>query len=370
MIVFFFPYELPIKLGVAVVTLAFFFNALNQILVGLFQKSLRMDKVSIAEIAGRIVLIGGIIAAIKLKSGLMGIMVTTVISGAINFLSNYLFSLKFARIKLAFDKDVWLQIVKKIWPLAITITLNLIYLKADTLILSLIKSQSEVGIYGAAYKVIDVFTAIPFMFAGVVLPIITFAWAENRERFKNIFQKSFDATVILALPIVIGAQFTAERVMTLVAGKEFAAAGPVLKILIMAAGIIFLGSMFAHAIIAIDRQRKIIGAYVFTSITAFFGYLFFIPTYSFFGAAWVTVYSELAIALASVFIFWKYAKFLPNFKIFLKSFLASLLMGATLYFLPSFNLFLTLAAAIIIYAGALYLFKGLKFVSFDSNYNS
>lgn len=45
------------------------------------------------------------------------------------------------------------------------------YLKTDTLILSLIKSPEEVGLYGAAYRIIDVPTTLPYMFAGIILPI-------------------------------------------------------------------------------------------------------------------------------------------------------------------------------------------------------
>ena len=89
-------------------------------------------------------------------------------------------------------------------------------------------------------------------------------------------QKSFDLMVIIALPLIIGTQFTAKRIMILVAGQEFADSGPVLQILILAAGFIFLGCMFAHGVIAINKQKKIIGAYIFTAITAIIGYLIFI----------------------------------------------------------------------------------------------
>ncbi len=364
LIVFLFPYDPIIKIGVVVAALSFFFIALNQILVGVFQKNLRMDKVSIAEVAGRAVLLIGVIVAVRLNTGLIGIMAATVIASMMNFLLHYLFSVKFVRIKLSFDKKIWKEIIRKSWPLALTIALNLVYLKTDTLILSLIKPQADVGIYGAAYKVIDVVITIPFMFIGLILPIITSEWGKkNIGSFKNIMQKSFDVMVIFALPIVIGTQFTATRVMVSVFGENFAPSGAALKILILAAGIIFLGSIFTHAIIAINKQKQIIGAYLFVGITAVAGYLIFIPKYSYFGAAWVTIYSELAIVSASVYLIWKYTKFFPNLKIFFKSLLASAVMGAWLYSAQAnyqMNLFLILTAAVIIYFGMLYAVKGIS----------
>jgi O-antigen/teichoic acid export membrane protein len=287
-------------------------------------------------------------------------MVATVIASAFNFLLHFIFSRRFARIKLQFDFIVWFNIIKKSWPLALTIIFNLIYLKADTLILSLIKSQAEVGIYGATYKVIDVLITLPFMFAGIVLPIMTARWAiGNKQDFKNVMQKSFDLMVILALPIIIGTQFVAKNVMVLVAGQEFAESGPVLQVLIIAAGIIFLGCIFAHGVIAIDKQRKIISAYIFTAITAVIGYLIFIPRYSYFGAAWVTIYSEIIIAFASFYLVWKYSRFLPSLKITTRALAACLVMAIIIYFISSWNLFLVLVMAMIVYFIMLYLFKGI-----------
>jgi len=250
--------------------------------------------------------------------------------------------------------------------LAVTIFFNLIYLKTDTLILSLLKSQSEVGIYGASYKVIDILTTIPFLFAGVVLPILAADWAKQaEERFRKILQKSFDLMAILAVPLVVGTQLLARPVMVLVAGKNFAAAGPVLKILIFAAGFVFLSSFLAHVMVALNKQKKIIPAYIFTAATSVIGYLIFIPRFSYFGAAAVTVYSEAVITLFMIFYAWRYAKFFPRLNIFFRAFWAALLMGAALYFVPEnfyangWRLLLALAAASAFYFFVLYLARGI-----------
>lgn len=357
-VIFFFPYNQTVKLGVMVSTFAFLFPALNQILVGLFQKHLRLDKVSIAEIVSRLILTLGVIATARFDYGLYGILIVSVLSSLASFMLHYFFSLKLARIKLNFDYRVWAEIIKRSWPIGLTIVFNLIYLRADTLILSLFKSEAEVGIYGATYKVIDVLITLPFIYAGIVLPIMTSSWLLNRERFRLVMQKSFDLMVILAVPLTFGTQVLASPVMTLVAGPEFAVSGEILKILIMASSIIFMGTVFSHGVIAIDKQKKIIPAYAFTAITALIGYLVFIPPYSYFGAAWVTIYSELAIALASAYIVWKYSDFRPNAKILLKALLASLVMVLIIRLTDDLNLLAKLLLAITSYFVALYAFRG------------
>jgi O-antigen/teichoic acid export membrane protein len=364
--VWFMPYDATIKWGVVLSLWSFFFVALNQVLVGLFQKKLRLDKVSIAEVAGRLALLAGVIITAYYRLPLYGMLAATVSGSAVSFYLHYLFARKFAHISLAFDFSLWREIFKKSWPIGVTIVFNLIYLRADTLILSLTRSQAEVGIYGATYKVIDVLITLPFIFAGIVLPILTQSWLTDRERFKRIMQKSFDLMMIFTLPLVVGAQFVAGRLMILVAGSDFAASGVVLRVLILAAGIIFLGTIFSHAIIAVDQQKKIIKAYVFTALTALAGYLIFIPRFSYFGAAWVTIYSELSIAIAAFWLVKKQSGFRPDLRVSIKAGLATLMMATSIYPLRNQNLFLLVATAGLIYCGALYLFRGIKKEDIDA----
>jgi len=89
-IVLFFPYSQAIKIGILITSVSFIFPALNQTLVGLFQKKLTMDKVALAEIISRIITLVGIIFAAKYNLGLNMILWTLVISATINFLIQYI----------------------------------------------------------------------------------------------------------------------------------------------------------------------------------------------------------------------------------------------------------------------------------------
>lgn len=367
LVVLLFPYEANVKWGVLIGAFSFLFISLNQILVGFFQNRLRMDKVSISEVVGRLVLVLGVILVAYFSWGLLGAMVAIVIANGINFLLHFSFAQKFIKIRFRFDWSYWITILKKSWPLAATIVLNLVYLKGDILILSLIDSQKDVGLYGASYKVIDVVVMIPFIFAGILLPIITSAWAnKEKERFEDIVQRGFNYMAILALPLVVGAQFLSQQIMEIVAGKDFFMSGEILQILVWAAFFVFLAAIFSHAIIAINKQKKVIWAYVLTSVTSLAGYFIFIPKYSYYGAAWMTVYSEALIFILVLYCLWKYTRYLPKLGIFFKSLLASLAMGVLLLYLPAsyyssiLGLCLTLLGAMVFYFLVLSLLGGIS----------
>lgn len=363
----FFPYEYNVKIGIIIAAISFIFPALNQILVGLFQKNLKMEAVSLSEVVSRIILVIGVYWAITKNDGLNGILWATVASAAVSFLILYLFSKRLVKIQLQIDLNIWKQIIKKTWPLAITIVFNLLYLKADILILSLFKNPEAVGLYGAAYKIIDVLTTIPFIFAGIILPILSVDWAnKNPEHFNKILQKAFDVMVICAIPLVVGTQFLAEPIMRFVTGSDFSASSSILKILIIAIAAIFIGCLFAHAVIALDKQKQVIGAYIFTGLSSLLAYFFFIYHYSYLGAAAVTVYSEVIIALFSIYYVWKYSRFLPKLKIFFKALLSALIMGILLYFCPPswmasiMGLVGVGSGAVIIYLFLIFIFGGLS----------
>jgi len=367
--VLFFPYSPAIKMGVLVGTLSFLCVALNQVLVGLFQKNLRMDKVSIAEVTGRLVLVAGVALVAWLDWGLLGVIWATVVGNILNFLLHFLFARGFVRLRLDFDLQFWRQIITRSWPLALTIVFNLIYLRSDTLLLSIIDRQTEIGImnevglYGAAYKVIDVIVSLSFIFAGIILPVMTARYAvRDWNGFKRVVQKAFNVMALLAVPMLVGTQFVARDVMVLIAGKDFVSSGPVLKILMGAAAVIFLGNIFAHVVIAIEKQKKVIWLYLFTAITSLAAYFIFIPIYSYYAAAWITIYSEIMIAVGSFLYVWYYTGFLPHMAIFLKAILAAGLMALGIHAMELAGitqLWAVLPTAVIAYFAFLYLFKAL-----------
>lgn len=359
LVVLFFPYDATLKIGVAITAFSFLFIALNQVLIGLFQKNLRMEKVVIAENLGRVVLVAGIAVVTYLGAGLLAVLLIVILGSFANFLINFIFSLKYVKIKFVFDWPIWKEIYRRSWPIGLSIIFNLVYLKADVIILSLFQSQATVGLYGASYRVLDVLTTIPMMFTGLVLPILTASWAEkNLERFSRLVKKSFDFLMIIIVPIIFGAIMLGERIMSAVAGSDFYLSGTILKILILAAGAIFVGTLFGHVIVAIQKQKQMIWAYATVAIISLLAYIILIPRYSFWAAAWITVCSEGAIALVSFLVVFKNTHLYPSGIVLGKAILASLLMSAAIYFLIGMNLLFLILLGATIYFAILYLLRG------------
>jgi len=134
--------------------------------------------------------------------------------------------------------------------------------------------------------------------------------------------------------------------------------------LVFAIGAVFFGALFTHAAVSFDRQKKLIKYYAITAITALPLYFWLIPKYSYFGAAWVTFYSEVLIFVLSFWSVWHYSKFFPKLAVLGKSIVAAGIMGVALYYLRDwasqsmfyFVVILFLASAL--YFLVIYLLKG------------
>ncbi|MDO8505802.1 MAG: flippase [bacterium] len=356
-----FPYSREVKQGMFLTSLSFLAIILGQTLVPVFQKELKMIYPTIAELIGRMVLLAGVLLASFYHAGLIWFMAAVVFGSVAQYIVTHVTVRKFIRWRFAFDWSMWKSILIISWPIGISILFNLIYLKADTILLSLWRPQAEVGLYGASYRVLDQFTALATMFVNLVLPPMTVAWvAGNRERFTRIYQGAFDVYAVLAFPLTVGALLLGQPLMKLVAGAQFTASGVILGIHMIGMIAIFFSTLFGHIIVILNKQKQMIAGYAATAIVGLLLYFYAIPRYGMIGAAWATVATEILIMVITFFAVYRVTRLTPNATILLKSIVASVIMGIVLYLLSNLPVSILLLIGALVYGIALYAIGGIK----------
>ncbi|MFC1617989.1 flippase [Patescibacteria group bacterium] len=358
-----FPYDPIIWWAILLATLSFFFISLNQVLIGVFQRRFDTKMVAVAEIVGRCVLVGAIVLVVALDLGLLAIVICVALGSFANFLTVFLSARRHVKIKLAFDWPFWKQILKVTWPIAISVVLNTIYFRVDTIFLSIMQSERDVGLYNEAYKILEVSIAFPAMFAGLLMPILSQTAFKSWDKFKTVIRKGFDYMIIAALPIVVVGIILAKPIVVFIGGPEFADAAPILQILVIAVASIFVGNLFANAVVAINKQRQMVWAYLATAALAVILNWLLIPKFSYFGAAWGTVATEILIAALSIWMVWKTSRALPSLKNFSKAIIAAIAMGVVCWLGIRFwgdvmvwwQLIVILIASLSVYLGVAYL---------------
>jgi O-antigen/teichoic acid export membrane protein len=128
--------------------------------------------------------------------------------------------------------------------------------------------------------------------------------------------------------------FFARQIIDLVAGTDgFVGAENVLKILIIAAAITYMGQLLGYTVVALNVQRKMMWGYVLGAVLGTALYFTLIPKFSYIGAASATVAVEAVVFIYAYVLTSTHTKFFPAFTIAGKAFLAAMPMAIFYYFI-------------------------------------
>jgi O-antigen/teichoic acid export membrane protein len=347
LIILFFPYSREIKLAVAIISLAFFAIALNQVFLGYYQTKLKTYVQTVGDLIGRTTLLILVWLFSRYGIGFLPIMGAVTLGACGN--TAYLW-LKSNNIGFSLNKEISKALLKKIWPVALAVIFNAFYLYGDRVILPLYAEQTTVGLYGAAYRILDVVTQIAALVMGLMLPLITFSWSRQHQNdFARRSEWAFELVMVLLLPMITGAIALSTPIMNFLGGEEFIPAAPILRLLIFAAFGISIGMIFGHINLAIGQQKRSLWIYISDAVLSVIGYFIFIPRYGMYGAAYVTIFSEFYAGLMLLLLAHRYSNFVPRIFILFKIILASAVMGLTIYLLPQFHLLISIMIGALIY---------------------
>ncbi len=356
-----FPWSSDIKQAVAVGALAYVLMGGATLLVGIFQKHQSMWRAAIAEVINRAVLLLLISIFAYANLGIVAMVGASIIANLAWLIAMIKLAKPFLGVKFLVEWSVWKKVWSRSWPIAISIFFNLLYLKGDILFLAYFRDQTEVGYYGVAYRVIDVLTALPVMAMGLLLPSLVKQWTEGKKvEFRAQVTKIFDVFMIAVIPIIIGAQAVSAKLTLLIAGAGYEISGQVLQVLIIAVLGVFLGALYGHLIVALNKQKVMTWGYIAVAIVAVIGYLWLIPEYGMWGAVWVTLVSEALIALITFIVVYKVSGSLPSLKTAGKAVIASGVMYLFLRIIPSAHVLISISLGAVIYILAMLSMNGIS----------
>jgi len=354
------PWSDAVRGGVAIGAVAYLIASCTGILTGVFQKHAVMWRAAVAEFLNR----AGILLFAAWFAGhpTVTLMAFASVLGNLVWLAATLWLARpFLRLTLAFDRPIWVDALKRSWPIALSTLFNLVYLRGDILFLSFYRESAEVGLYGLAYRVIDVLTTLPIMFMGLLLPSLVADWKQGRRaEFSRHLSRAFHFFAILAFPIVFGAQAVAVPLVTLIAGEAYAPSGAILQILILAVFGVFFGGLYGWTVVSLDEQKRMTWAYAATAVLSVVGYVLFIPRFGMWGAVWVTIATETLIGLATFLMVWFKTRTLPSFAGAGKALICSIVMYAALVALPDTHVIADILIGGVIYGGLMLLVGGIR----------
>ena len=333
-------------------------GSLANVLKVVFRAFERMELEAAVIVSVHLLSLPMMLVIIYLGYGLIAISLVYVAIG----LMDLLFSVIVCRKKIAtIKKEFDFMFLRKTIPMAVSLSLlaifALIYVKVDTIMLSVMKGDAVVGWYNAAYYLVQGFKPIQHMIMSALFPLMAFSFISSKEALKRIFERAFKYLFILSLPMAVGITLLADKIILLVYGPNFTNSIIALQILSWDVVLVFLYGCISFLLVSIDRQYQMA---LFAGCTAFINILLnflLIPTYSYIGSAYATVIAESFLLISYIYLSAKYFHLLPLHKIIIKPMIACGLMGGFVYMFPQLNLFVVIPIAIVIYFSALFILK-------------
>jgi O-antigen/teichoic acid export membrane protein len=131
---------------------------------------------------------------------------------------------------------------------------NAIYARADIFLLTWLGTWTEVGLYSAGLRLVDVTRSIPPAYARALYPILSRLRASATEEFATVARRSIRNILLLVVPIALLLSGLAQPVIVLLYGPNLVAGAASLQVLAWALVPMALATTLAQMLFSADRQ--------------------------------------------------------------------------------------------------------------------
>lgn len=336
-------------------------TAISDVFRIIYQSFEKMEYDAITRTISTLIRVSLCLVSLHLGYGLIVISLAFLVSGVFDILLTYkICKSKFIRPYLEFDANFLKDTIKIAIPLGMLSFYGIIYVRADTIMLSMMKGDATVGWYNAAYNLILGFKPFPKLLFNVLFPLMSTYYISSTDLLKTVYEKSFKFLFMIGLPLAVGITLLANQIITIAYGKEFHNSIIVLQILAWDVLLIFSYTPIAGLLVSTHNEKKM---NIFAGTTALLNIslnIVLIPSYSYVGAAVSTVLSETLLFILYFHSISSEFHRLNLRKTIIHSIIASITMGIFIHSFHQINLYLIIILAIVIYFTVFFTIGGIS----------
>ena len=350
------PFSDQTKLGILIGSLGAVALLVTGTVFPLFQVRLSLQWVVLANLAGRIVTLALTLAALSAGYGFEGVVWANVAGLWGAALLALAAASRFTSLRPIVDLGESRRMVAGAVALALAVGLAQVYMRLDAVLLALLRTEYEVGIYGAAWKFIDVAGFAAGAVSVTVLPALSRFAATNDPRLRTMASRALDVMLAAGVPVAVLLGALAPEIIRLTAGAEFREGATALRILAAYVPMMFVTMLLWNIIIARGADRTLLKLGLATVVANVALNLALIPAFGYRGAASAALGSE-ALSLFLGLLAVHRLQALPSVGYLRVVLPASLLMALVLVAFPG-PAAVTAVAAVAVYGAVIALAPG------------
>jgi O-antigen/teichoic acid export membrane protein len=295
----FYPTQ-PQRLRTTVLILASYlvFDAVRQVSSAYFTAHIRNDIGAVIAVIQQAVLVGLAVLVLREGWGVIGFAVSYVAANASAAAVSVPWVRRRIRIMPRFDLRRWRAILAASISVGALQIINLVYLKVDGVVISVIKGPTAGGVYSVSYLLVSAFVTLPAFLMSALVPSLATA---STQQTKSLADNAYRYMAVLGCLIASVGVVTSLDLVHLVSSEQFDGASRPFQILICANILVGLNVVFSYASVSLDRHRPLLKISITTLTVNLLLNLALVPFFSINGAAVATLASELlALRMMSV----------------------------------------------------------------------
>jgi O-antigen/teichoic acid export membrane protein len=192
------------------------------------------------------------------------------------------------------------SLLREALPLGPALMISVCYLKLDALMLVVLRTPREVGLYGSAYQPIEYVFLASAVVINVVFPLVAAAYAVgDRERFSQLYRRGAETLVAAMVTVPVMLSLIAVPLVDRVYGSAYRGAARPLQLLAVALVLMTLSAWQAFVLLGGGQQRITLIYDLGALVVAAVGCLILIRAYGMDGAALATLCTAVFVLICS-----------------------------------------------------------------------
>ena len=221
-----------------------------------FLTTVRFSAVALADLTSRLATLGVIAWLVSSHANIIWFAAAQLVTPAVQLVIQGVAASRHISLRPVFSREETVSLLRESLPQMGVIVIAILYWRADGVILSLVSTHSEVGVYGLAYTVAFNTVVLSTFFLKASLSTATGLFAHDVVAFAAFIRRSVEVMFVLGVPVAIVGSMLAGPVIELLGDRAFVERGaPTLALLFIAVALRFATATFGQALIACHQQQ-------------------------------------------------------------------------------------------------------------------
>jgi O-antigen/teichoic acid export membrane protein len=250
-------YREVLVLGTVVAGAGLLVQVIAEVLSISLQARLQLGRLTAIELSRRVLMLILIGALALLDASLLPFFAASTIAGAAALGLIALVVRSSIGIRLAFDRQIWRELFAETLPYAIALSIAAIYFYVTVIIMSLIATATQTGLFATSFRVTQVALAIPGLLLTAIFPLMTRTRREQKAQ-GDMVGKVFTVGVICGVWMSLAVALSAPFLISVIGGSQARGAVAVLRIQGIVLTVGFLSTSNAFHLVSLRRYRPLL----------------------------------------------------------------------------------------------------------------